>query len=218
MSFIFAPSDAKIPRTARKIHIRRLYDVMNVSIQRNDLERATRAWCILARCKEINWTAMWSTSVHLLANHLEERQRAEQKIAFLRVMMLQSSSERETILKELILRLVISGQHREALDELELYLPSFPYQDNALLHIYAGLITLYLAQPSSQGSPFNTTFLRNARGFFDRAKTLDSGNETIAAFLQKIDQLDGTRAKSADDSDEDIMDTSGAPERKRIRN
>lgn len=28
------------------------------------------------------------------------------------------------------------------------YLPSYPYQDNPVLHTYAGLITLYVAQPS----------------------------------------------------------------------
>ena len=29
------------------------------------------------------------------------------------------------------------------------YLPSYPYQDNSVLHVYAGLIALYIAQPAS---------------------------------------------------------------------
>lgn len=63
----------------------------------------------------------------------------------------------------------MSGRYREAQDELELcvyvfwfvndvsddegsYLPSFPYSDNPVLHIYAGLISLYTAQPSPPSS------------------------------------------------------------------
>jgi hypothetical protein len=30
------------------------------------------------------------------------------------------------------------------------YLPSFPYQDNALLHVYAGLLCMYIGQPNSE--------------------------------------------------------------------
>lgn len=102
MSFIFAPSDFRNPSniwpavetwTARKIHIRRLYDVLNICIQRKDFERATRAWCILARCKEVDWRTMWSISVHILAEDLDEREKAFKKIDFLRVMMLQHSED-----------------------------------------------------------------------------------------------------------------------------
>lgn len=54
--------------------------------------------------------------------------------------------DKETMLKELVLLFILSGQYSQALDELELYLPSFPYQDNPVLHIYAGLLCLHLAQ------------------------------------------------------------------------
>lgn len=76
------------------------------------------------------------------------------------------SLQRVDLLKELIFRLIEAGLHREALDELELcvfcvigtvapltlhprYLPSFPYQDNPILHIYAGLLCFYLSQENS---------------------------------------------------------------------
>ena len=36
------------------------------------------------------------------------------------------------------------------------YLPSYPYQDNPVLHIYAGLIALYLAQPPGEISEETT--------------------------------------------------------------
>lgn len=85
-------------------------------------------------------------------------------------------SKRELILKELTLRLIRAGMHREALDELDLLvilrpavqaglmvpnrnLPTFPFQDNPVLHVYAGLLAVYLAQPkpnpevSIEGTP-----------------------------------------------------------------
>ncbi|KAJ7180314.1 hypothetical protein C8R43DRAFT_396825 [Mycena crocata] len=222
MSFVFTPTwDAKSPRTARKIHIRRVYDIMNACIQRNDLERATRAWTILAHCKEVDWRAMWSTSVHLLAENLEEHKKAPKKIDFLRVMMLQHSGDRETILKELVLRLIFSDQHREALDELELYLPSFPYHDNPLLHVYAGLLSLYVAQPTTQGSQFNPSLLRNAQSYFERSRVLDPDNTIAEAFLLKIQNLTHGGVQLGEDSDDestDVLDfANDKPRRKRVR-
>ncbi|KAJ7929990.1 hypothetical protein B0H13DRAFT_2228379 [Mycena leptocephala] len=187
MAFVFAPTtDAKNPSTARKIHIRRLYDVMHMCIQRRDLERATRAWTILAHCKEVDWRTMWSTSVHILAENMDDNEKTARKVEFLRLMMLQHAEDRETILKELVLRLILAEQYREALDELELYLPSLPYQDNPLLHIYAGLISTYIAQPTSQFSQFNPALLRSAQSHFERARVLDPDNAMADAFLRKV--------------------------------
>jgi len=71
--------------------------------------------------------------------------------------------QRESLLQELVLSLALAGRERDALDELELcgslcswllhttqlkqcsYLPSPPYQDNSVLHTYAGLLCLRLA-------------------------------------------------------------------------
>lgn len=51
------------------------------------------------------------------------------------------------MLHALILHLIRTNQHREALDELETYLTSYPYLLSGPLHTYAGLIAFYLAQP-----------------------------------------------------------------------
>ena len=59
------------------------------------------------------------------------------------------------ILRELVLRLIYAGKHRRALDELDLYLPLFPFHDNPVMHVYAGLLALYLAQPL-QATPSGT--------------------------------------------------------------
>ena len=49
--------------SARKFHIRRLHDILQLSIQRNDLARAKKAWAILARCDEVDWINIWETGL-----------------------------------------------------------------------------------------------------------------------------------------------------------
>jgi len=97
---------------------------------------------------------MWTTGLHLLGAEIDEENRVPKRLEYLRTMMLRNPENREDIIKELVLHLILAGSHREALEELELYLPSFPYQDNPILHTYAGLISLYLAQPSLLGGKF----------------------------------------------------------------
>ncbi|KAJ7178936.1 hypothetical protein C8R46DRAFT_1071941 [Mycena filopes] len=222
MSFIFAPTSLTRRRdTPRNIHIRRVYDILHVCIQRNDLKRAIRAWTILAHCKEVKWESMWRTSVQILAENLDESERTPQRIEFLRLMM-HRSTEPETILKEVVLRLILTEQYAEALDDLELYLPSAPYQDNPLLHVYAGLLSVYLAQPASDNSAgqFNPSLLRNAQAYFERAKTLDPVNPMAQAFLQRIKIWNGSSARSEEEeSDDDGLEAQvdDAPKTKRVR-
>jgi len=162
---------------------------------------------------------MWTTGVRLLGDDLDQHGNTPQKFEFLRGMMLQYPDDRQKIIKELILHLILAGKHREALDELELYLPSFPYQDNPLLHVYAGLISLYLAQPASDAGPFNPSLLRDAELYLERAKVLDPDNTVAQAFLDKIPTLSFSRNNQEyQDSDDDNMDVDGINDRrKRIR-
>ncbi|KIM91107.1 hypothetical protein PILCRDRAFT_59492 [Piloderma croceum F 1598] len=196
-TFLFASLGDKKPTTARKVHIRRLYDLLQLCLQRHDLPRARRAWAILARCKEVDWKTMWTTGVHLLGEDTNTSESNASRLEFLRAMMLQHPEEREIIIKELILRLVLSGRYQDALDELELYLPSFPYQDNPVLHTYAGLICIYLAQPSAPlvhnedqlpdtPKSFNLILLRDAQAHLEHAKTLDPGNAVANGFLERV--------------------------------
>lgn len=66
------------------------------------------------------------------------------------------------------------------------YLPSFPYQDNPVFHTYAGLISLYLAQPTEDSTEFNNALLRDAQSHLRNANTLDPENIVAQAFLQKV--------------------------------
>lgn len=90
-------------------------------------------------------------------------------------------------------------------DDETSYLPSFPYSDNPVLHIYAGLISLYTAQPThpSSESPsdlllcflyrckatFNLILLREAKSHFEHATTLDPNNVVAQAFINKVDNF-----------------------------
>ena len=93
---LFTSLNSKRPNTARKVHIRRLYDVLQLCIQRHDWVRAKRAWAILARCREVDWKVMWRTSVLLLGEGDPDTDVARadgDRIRFLSVMMRQHPDE-----------------------------------------------------------------------------------------------------------------------------
>jgi RNA polymerase I-specific transcription initiation factor RRN11 len=92
-TFLFASLGDKKPTTARKVHIRRLYDLLQLCLQRDDLPRARRAWAILARCKEVDWKTMWTTGVHLLGEDTNTPESNAPRLEFLRAMMLQHPEE-----------------------------------------------------------------------------------------------------------------------------
>ncbi|TRM68129.1 hypothetical protein BD626DRAFT_480869 [Schizophyllum amplum] len=226
-TFLFSSFDNKRPLTARKLHIRRLWDVLHLCIQKHDIARTRRAWLVLARCKEIPWTAHWNIATLILSEgsvsgHNEDDLPA---VDFLRTMMLQHPDSREDMLRELVLHFIAHDRCREALDELELYLPSFPYSDNPTLHVYAGLTRLYLAQPSSPGATFNKTGLRDAQSHFERALALDENNAAARVFLEKIPRLMDQDAMTVDHDSEDENDmrvdddasATDSPSRKRMR-
>ncbi|KAI0050181.1 hypothetical protein FA95DRAFT_1555881 [Auriscalpium vulgare] len=219
-TFSFSLPGGKPPSTARKIHIKRLYDIVQLSMQRGDLARARRAFAILAQCKEVAWKDLWKTGLSLLGDSPTATD--HKRLDFLRTMLLQHPDERLAILQELILLLITSGRDREALDELELYLPSLPYSDNPVLHTYAGLICLHLAQPEPDSSEapkqFDAARLRDAQGHLERAQLLDPTATVPQVFLAKISDLHARKDQTTADyeSDEEGMavDRTGQPRKK----
>lgn len=91
-TFLFVSLEDKKPYTAQRIHIRRLYDLLQLCIQRNDLPRARRAWAVLSRCKEVDWKTMWTTALQLLGNE-DDVEVDLPRLDFLRAIMLQNSEE-----------------------------------------------------------------------------------------------------------------------------
>jgi len=86
-AFIFDCLESKTASTARKTHIRRMYDILQLCIHRNDLPRARRAWAVLARCREIPWMTMWPTAIHIVGDSHSEEENIERRITLLREMM-----------------------------------------------------------------------------------------------------------------------------------
>ncbi|KAF9268146.1 hypothetical protein L218DRAFT_597969 [Marasmius fiardii PR-910] len=226
-NFLFDSLSSKAPNTARKVHIRRLYDIFQLCLHRSDIPRARRAWVILARCKEINWMSMWTTAIYLVGE-THSAEDIPKQLALLRELMLHNSADREAILQEMIFRLIILERYGEALDELELYLPSFPYQDNPVLHTYAGLLCLYIAQIPGDGQhtlQFNESTLRVAKAHLERAIGLEPDNAVAKLFLDKISNIQSATSHTAmqqhenQDSDDDVqMNTENSvPKRKRIK-
>ncbi|KIJ70146.1 hypothetical protein HYDPIDRAFT_77876 [Hydnomerulius pinastri MD-312] len=197
-TFLFSPPEDRPPFTSRRVHLRRLYDVLQLSLQRGDTQRARRAWAILARCKEVSWKTSWTLSIGLLDHYGDRTESNPTKVDYLRTMMLQFLEERERILSELVHLYILAGRHKEALDELEFSLPSFPYRDNSVLHIYAGICSVFAAQPSSDnfGSTDNMQsvdpdMLDRAQIFFERAKSLDPENIIVDSLLNMVKMFSG---------------------------
>lgn len=98
------------------------------------------------------------------------------------------------------------------------YLPSSPYEDSPTLHIYAGLISLYLAQPTSDSmypshqyarsldadhfagrTSWDHAALRGAKQYLERAKTLNSEDVVASAWLDKVNITDNCRITYVND-------------------
>jgi len=195
--FLFDSLDSKVPNSARKFHIRRLADLLQVCIHRGDLPRARRAWEILVRCPEFDWKNVWQTgllfcsdSSHSNLHYKFDDEHATKPIEYLRVIMLRSLPEnRAQILEELTLWLIKHGRHRDALDELELYLPLFPYHDISSLHSYAGLLCFFLAHPQTTDQPLNMTYLHESQTYMNRALELDPSHPVPIGLLAKLEAL-----------------------------
>lgn len=71
-TFIFTPRGSQSVHTVARVHLRRIYDVLHLSIARKDAPRARRAWAILIRCPEVDWQAMWMTALHIVDLEIED--------------------------------------------------------------------------------------------------------------------------------------------------
>ncbi|KAE8541508.1 hypothetical protein D1P53_002870 [Cryptococcus gattii VGV] len=148
----------------RHAYIHSLANLLHACLLRGDIDRAKRAWAILIRCREVDWRARWqwgllflssgssdavqNTQASMYASQADDDYRqAERWINTLRVGA--RMEDKPSLLHALTLILIQHARYRQALEELETYLPSYPYLLSASLHTYAGLLAFYLAQPSS---------------------------------------------------------------------
>ncbi|KAF8760880.1 Reverse transcriptase (RNA-dependent DNA polymerase) [Rhizoctonia solani] len=123
--------------------------------------------------------------------------------------------KQETLLKETILALIDLEEYQEALDELDLYIVTMPFDQNPVLHLYAGMLWLFTAQPQAEVSidsvskgtsrneildvaRWNAPRVAAAKRHFRRAIALDPGNEFARGEQPEVSSLG-----AMDDEDED---------------
>lgn len=92
--FLFSLLNFKSADSARKITIRRVYDVCMHSLCLGDVRRARKAFGILLRCREFDWKASWSLAIYMLNAHDPERDDSFflSQVERLRSLMLQDPS------------------------------------------------------------------------------------------------------------------------------
>ena len=93
--FLFSLLSVRSADSARKVTIRRVYDVCMHSLCLGDVERARKAFGILLRCKEFDWKASWSLAIYMLNAHDPERDDTYflSQVEHLRSLMLQDPTQ-----------------------------------------------------------------------------------------------------------------------------
>ncbi|WVR08603.1 hypothetical protein IAU60_005658 [Kwoniella sp. DSM 27419] len=163
------PNDVKAfsHPSVRRRWIQNLVNALHACLLRGDSVRANRAWAILVRCREVDWRSKWHWGLLLLSLKHDPSPAATSYQATQASMYSQDTGSRDierwlnalrvaakeedkpSLLHALVLYLIKQGQYRQAYDQLETYLPSYPYLLSGPLHTYAGMIAFYLAQPPS---------------------------------------------------------------------
>ncbi|WVQ85865.1 hypothetical protein IAT38_008033 [Cryptococcus sp. DSM 104549] len=185
-------------RSIRNAYIHHLTDLLHACLLRGDIPRARRAWAILIRCREVDWKSRWYWGLLFLSTAgVEdepeeslatmqasqpdgEARQVERWLGTLRVSA--RPEDQPSILHALVLHLIKQARYRQALDELETYLYSYPYLLSAPLHTYAGLLAFYLAQPLAAQTPLHE---RNAR-HASSVSALAAGSEDDARLASDL--------------------------------
>lgn len=50
----------------RKLHIRRLFDLLQLCLLRRQSDHARRIWSILVRCREVDFAMLWDLGLHIM--------------------------------------------------------------------------------------------------------------------------------------------------------
>ncbi|WVO17539.1 hypothetical protein L204_105234 [Cryptococcus depauperatus] len=194
----------------RHAYIQSLADCLHACLLRGDLQRARRAWAILIRCPEVDWRSRWQWGLLFLSsnaeihassicnnNGLQAGDQVRQVERWLNTLRISAKpEEKPALLHALILYLIKQGQYRQALDELDTYLISYPYALSATLHTYAGLLSFYLAQPSSS-IPRPTSLIASHSCIPSEEDHASSLSSAQSVSLEPMDQADQNLIRQA---------------------
>ncbi|KAG0143683.1 hypothetical protein CROQUDRAFT_717054 [Cronartium quercuum f. sp. fusiforme G11] len=185
----------------RKLHIRRLFDLLNLSLLKNDLVKSRRIFKILIRCKEVQFIQLWQFGLRLL--DIDHDNDHDQVLSYLKACRNLDSNQSVNVLIEYISTLISLNRYCDALNELELYLSTLPYSQNSTLHQYAGMLSLFLAQEntsieSDQSSSnltqrltkiSNSSYFKKSKTYFDRSKLLDPNSLISNGYIALVSGL-----------------------------
>lgn len=91
------------------------------------------------------------------------------------------------------------------------YLHSFPFQDNPTLHIYTGMLSMYMSQHRNYDGDMDSSdlnLLREARSQFERTLEVDPGNDVAIKYRDMVDKLqagDVAESEIGNDWDDDEL-------------
>ncbi|KAJ9098184.1 hypothetical protein QFC21_004513 [Naganishia friedmannii] len=172
------------------------------------------------RCEEVNWRTSWKWALPVFNLEIEAVRRAaaggsaqgynaeepyevldiwRKKETYLRRLLVSVKLvNRPEILLALVLHLIEVKEHQRALDDLELYLISYPYILSASLHSYAGMLCFYLSQP--------TTTREFSRNLFDKDNDSSLSRETSSEMDDDTDDaVNSYKARSRPITAEDLQ-------------
>lgn len=121
-------------------HMRRVHDLLHLSLLRQDHERAVRCFIILLRSQDWRPLELWKLGLRIAC--MDVHNDAAQKY-LLRISRTRTAL-RPYSLPFLIREWIRNGNYQQAHEELSSIITSFPYRLHPLLHTYLGLLTLYI--------------------------------------------------------------------------
>lgn len=124
---------------------------------------------------------LWQIGLALIPGREDGKGKATREhVSYLKRVRLQIPQSQETLLKETVLALIDMGEYQEALDELDLYIVTMPFDQNPVLHLYAGMLWLYTAQPAHTNDTDEQIPTSEEAGALGTVKVLDTQNWNVA--------------------------------------
>ncbi|KAK0556543.1 hypothetical protein OC846_001112 [Tilletia horrida] len=161
------PTAAATTVPLRSEHLRKVFDILQLSLLRGDGPRAARALRILIRAKEWRHSDLWRYGLAVAGllgrdaflstsrarqyqgsdqdeklRRLSEEAATLRRLAYLRGLYRAKQAFRADLLVQIVYELIELKRYEEAMRELEFVLDTHPFRNSPTLHLLAGVLTL----------------------------------------------------------------------------
>lgn len=153
--------------THREKHLRRIYDLLMLSISRGDSKRAYRSLRVLLHAYEWSSVELWRHALQVTTmvaadeaerivgirteedRILNEKKIAQKRLTFMRqVNKTRSSALQVDLLLEMIPEMLMLGLEEQAMEEIDLLITTYPFRLEPLLHLYSAMLYLIVSERS----------------------------------------------------------------------